>query len=136
MYNVGNLTGQNFSENANIYSHGAYVLDTSDYSIEFFENPFAFNFYKIRFPNKQTTWKNNAVVSCTTTEQHKNAAKEYLNKISSVHRIILEETNVDSSCKNYEVEDLYVIDHIAKFKVFAREHISPSDALEKELAIL
>ena len=135
MYNVGNLTGQNFSENANIYSHGAYILDTDNYSVEFFENPFAFNFYKIKFPCKQTVWKNNSVISCTTTEQYKDMAKEYLGNISSSYRIIIESKTANNN-ENYEVDNLYVVDHIAKFKEFARERIVPSDTLEKELAVL
>lgn len=45
--NLGNLTGQNFSEDAFRYSHGAFILDTEETSLDFFENPESFNFLKI-----------------------------------------------------------------------------------------
>jgi predicted phosphodiesterase len=45
--NIGNLTGQNFGEDANVYEHCAYILDTSTMTLQKYTNPHAFNFYKI-----------------------------------------------------------------------------------------
>lgn len=46
--NVGNLTGQNFSEDAFKYQHRIYILDTSTGEIEDYINPFAYNFIKAK----------------------------------------------------------------------------------------
>lgn len=45
-WNMGSLTAQNFSDNCMTYQKGALVLDTQEKTLEFFENPYAFNFYK------------------------------------------------------------------------------------------
>ena len=44
--NVGNLTGQNFSEDATVYAHRALILDTDTLEYCWADNPYAFNFYK------------------------------------------------------------------------------------------
>lgn len=45
--NLGNLTGQNFNEDATKYEHHIAILDTDTFEIELIENPYAMNFYKI-----------------------------------------------------------------------------------------
>lgn len=45
--NIGNLTGQNFTEDGFKYKHGAYILDTDTLEYEFYENEKAVNFYKV-----------------------------------------------------------------------------------------
>lgn len=51
MLNLGNLTGQNFSEDAFKYSHCVAILDTDTLKIDLINNPYAFNFYKIEINN-------------------------------------------------------------------------------------
>ena len=70
LINIGNLTGQNFSEDATRYTHNVMVLDTETLSYELIENPNAFNFYKLDFTEKSdidtinnVKLKNNAVVT-------------------------------------------------------------------------
>ena len=46
-FNIGNLTGQNFSEDAFRFEHVAVILDTDTLHMDWYENPHAFNFYKI-----------------------------------------------------------------------------------------
>ena len=50
--NVGNLCGQNFSEDNFKTKHGAWILDVDTLNLTFYENPYALNFYKIEI-NKQ-----------------------------------------------------------------------------------
>lgn len=50
--NVGNLSGQNFSEDAFVYGHSVIVLDTNTLSCAVYENPYALNFYKLDFSIK------------------------------------------------------------------------------------
>ena len=52
--NVGNLTGQNFSEDAFRYDHSVIVLDTDNLSCAVYENPYAFNFYKLDFTDENS----------------------------------------------------------------------------------
>lgn len=47
--NLGNLTGQNFNEDAFKYEHCALIIDTDSLHIDFYKNPHAFNFYKVDF---------------------------------------------------------------------------------------
>ena len=44
--NIGNLSGQNFSEDADVYCHRVFILDTDTIELEQFINPYALNFYK------------------------------------------------------------------------------------------
>ena len=52
--NVGNLSGQNFSEDAFKYDHVVLILDTDTLRCEVYRNPYAFNFYKIDFIEKNS----------------------------------------------------------------------------------
>lgn len=65
--NIGNLTGQNFSEDASRYEHSVFILDTNTLSYKVFVNPYAFNFYKLSedyvLSTKLASLKNQAVVS-------------------------------------------------------------------------
>ena len=61
--NVGNLTGLNFSEDAFRYKHSVYILDTDTLTITEFENPFAFNFYKITSLQQFSELKSNSVIT-------------------------------------------------------------------------
>lgn len=45
-WNIGSLTAQNFSDDGLSYRKGAVILDTQAKTLEFVENPYAFNFYK------------------------------------------------------------------------------------------
>lgn len=61
--NVGNLTGQNFSEDAFKYEHSALIYDTDTGALAVYRNPYALNFYKLDFT--------------------KNSSIEYINDITS-----------------------------------------------------
>ena len=50
--NLGNLTGQNFGEDALIYPHRIAFLDTDTMELTYEENPYAFNFYKVEESKK------------------------------------------------------------------------------------
>lgn len=48
-YNIGNLCGQNFSEDGLVYKHKAWVIDTNTGECITYTNPYALNFCKIDF---------------------------------------------------------------------------------------
>lgn len=56
--NIGNITGQNFSEDALKYKHQAMIIDLDTLSYTLHENPFALNFYKLDFTNKDIDYLN------------------------------------------------------------------------------
>lgn len=75
--NVGNLTGQNFSEDAKKYSHGCIIFDTNTGECNLYENPYAFNFYKLSYGNDTLSGlKNNAVVTISVDSNDIDKCKE------------------------------------------------------------
>lgn len=48
-YNIGNLCGQNFSEDGLLYKHKVWVIDTETHECSTFINPYALNFCKLDF---------------------------------------------------------------------------------------
>jgi DNA repair exonuclease SbcCD nuclease subunit len=84
--NIGNVTGQNFSEDGFQYSHNIAIFNTESFSIQYVENPFAFNFYKVDTKKlcDSVTYMKNAVVSVSCEEQ----------EADSVRKIIKENNNI------------------------------------------
>lgn len=133
--NIGNLTGQNFSENARRYDHVIFILDTDTLKIDVYENPYAFNFYKedwtegIPFDND---FKNNSVLTVQTSEDTCEEAKKFLEHTDNIveSRILLK----PSLKQNDEVDytDLS-IDHYKAFKEYVMNNISADDIAISEL---
>ena len=130
--NVGNITGQNFSENANKHTHGVVVLDTLTNSEKFIENPYAFNFYKI--DNTNITLKNNAVVSATCYENDYDDMKKFLDSHALIYRIQVKRiiSNILTEHKN----EINKIDHISKFKKYVLDNIGNDDLIKSELELI
>ena len=92
--NVGNLTGQNFTENATKYQHCAIVLDTETLEYKFYQNPYAFKFYKLDC-SKETDFAGiqhiinclnyNAVATITVPEKFVNESRELLEYLKKDH---------------------------------------------------
>ena len=138
--NLGNITGQNFSENAFLYGHNAVVLDTAERSLNRLPNPYAINFYKVDLTSMQPTiddkqinqiidsLKSPAVATIKT-----NSACEFLVKdlLSSANNILECRLLVEHNSENTEQileNDAPTLDHLAKFTDYVFEHIG-SDAL-------
>lgn len=136
--NLGNCSGKDFGENAFIYSHRIAVLDTSTMSVEYIENPYAYNFYKLEINTEAdlsvlSTLKNNAVVSVkcvqSLVEKVRRTIEETPNIIDS--RVILvrqyeetaEQTDLDLS-----------VDHLTRFIECCKATIENSSILDEELS--
>lgn len=142
--NLGNLTGQNFSEDAFRYKHNVMILDTTTLKYELIENPHAFNFYKIAIGSEKDIRKlgevkPNAVLAikcpASTIELVRDAVaanKRIIeSKITAVHDAVDGET--------VSTDDLIKIDnHLEKFKEFVLsrddEEFLDRDKLASELA--
>lgn len=98
LINLGNLTGQNFSEDAEKYKHYVMVLDTDTYQVNYFTNSHALNFYKFNLMYDVDPLKmidGNAVVSITTTDSLKDLVRDSVNNNKKIieSRIVTLSTN-------------------------------------------
>lgn len=129
---IGNLTGQNFSEDAFEYKHGAIVLDTKTLSCEFYENPFAFNFYKGSFTTEEEIEefkkkiKSNAVIAATISSNIYECAKKEFGGL--IYKLIIKDEGEAS-------EDVLIaeIDHLTKFKECVLAKMEINDIVLDEL---
>lgn len=131
--NIGNLTGLNFSEDASKYSHYAIIIDTNNInvdSIQFFENPFAFNFYKIEVDNQSDfdkyNFKTNAIVSITSSINDLiiNNSNILIHKIIKRSNAIKNDKEAPISLKR---------DHISQFIEYCRQNFEATEVMESEL---
>ena len=123
--NLGNLCGQNFTEDASKYPHFMCVVDTDTLQVNYYENPYAINFHKVVIDSKDTmqeklaTLKQNAVVWVDTYTYLLTDVKEYLNSMSNIiaRRVT---TTRDELLVGTEVEvnivELQPVDPLEKFE--------------------
>lgn len=128
--NLGVLCGQNFSEDAFKYEHHIAILDTNTLELEFIENPYALNFYKINIDkeehmNKLNLLKNNAVVTIKCLD----TLEEKLRKVLESHNNIIEYRVIQySNITSENVEEIKInnVDHLEQFKNFCIDKLGLS----------
>lgn len=133
--NIGNIFGQNFSEDAAKYDHCAFILDTNTLKIEVYENPYAFNFYKFDLTNttKLPEIKPNAVISikCKAKNVEKIKSELLTNKNVLESRItIVPDTNVSE----IKTEEKLTVDHLETFRQYVLNNFENSKELLEELS--
>lgn len=131
--NLGNLTGQNFSEDATKYSHCAMILDTVEHSVQYIENPHAFNFYKIEYCGNDevlSNLKSNAVVSITTTDTYESKVREIL---KSLENVVESRVTVNREISDISPTLSVNTDHIEKFCEYIRSTLGQDDTINDEL---
>lgn len=136
--NVGNLCGQNFSEDAFTYKHGCWILDTETCGLKFYENPDALNFYKIEYKpldSKLFDVKNNSVLMIKCERSNQESLKKDLDSIK--HKIIATRvllydnevvSSIDTSIK------LEKVDHLKQFTDFILEKLGNTELVNSELS--
>ena len=138
VYNIGNLTGINFSEDATKYRHCAAVIDTDNFKVSFIENPFAFNFYKFDFTERLDLDALN--LNCTSVITVKCWSDDVVfvkEKINQNPKIIESRVISVSKIKDVDPEEtssLTSVDHIAQFKNYIVEQLGSTEIVLKELA--
>ena len=135
--NLGNLTGQNFSEDAFKYSHNIMILDTDLLSYELIENPYAINFYKIDGVNSTPTFnklKQNSVLTLKSLEKDVSYYEEEIKKCCNIieYRILIEKEILKDTIDNINSNE-FITDHIVEFKNYVLENIGTSDLILEEL---
>lgn len=153
--NIGNITGQNFSEDAFKYKHQAMIIDLDTLEYELITNPYALNFYKIDWSNDPgidvineiSKKMSNAVLSLKVSEKD----SEYLRyrfdpnnkneELERIHcpkncnilctRIVVDHTTSDS-IPNISVKTLQ-LDHVKEFQQFVINNMEYNDIVKSEL---
>jgi len=132
--NIGNLTGQNFSENGFLYKHGVYVFDTDNMynDCRYIENPYAISFYQIDFTSADYDLRklSRAVVSIRCYENQYDKVSRLCaenNIVASKIQIVRTLTESVAESK----EELEMSDYSDKFTEYVLSNIG-NDALTKE----
>ena len=140
--NLGNCSGENFTENASEYSHNICIIDTDTMDVTLIENPYAFNFYKIDVNTEEDLKqldkiKNNAVLSVRCNKDLVLKAKELLaektDKIVESRIVITQLITGTESEATLDATTL-TVNHIAEFEKCCRMNIENTDVLEQELS--
>lgn len=136
----GILCGQNFNEDAFKYEHLVYILtihDDGSFEYEAFENPEAFNFYKLRFEKEKDfkildKLKDHAVVSIVCEEKLSLKLPKILKQYKNISesRLLL---FYDYTRNNDDSISILADDYIKQFILLAQERLEPSSILDSEL---
>jgi len=119
--NLGNLTGQNFGEDAFQYKHNIMILDTDTLKYELIENPYAYNFYKVDTVGKTKEevkaildkMGSNRVVAFSTTSDNVDEIKELAQHSTADYRLVVSRTVTPTE---QSIETLTSdIDHLQRF---------------------
>lgn len=136
IYNVGNLTGQNFSEDASVYNHGICILDTDTCNLKRVENPYAFNFFKIHSIENLLNYEFplNSVITAKLNINSIDKAKEYVNSNDNIiaHRFIIDssQNNDISTIDNISLS----VNHLDRFQEFVFEKLGTGELVKEELS--
>lgn len=136
--NVGNLCGQNFSENASKYKHGAWILDTETLKLTFYKNPYALNFYKIQINrgekiNKYSFEPNSVLmIKCERSEVDKVKEDLKLLDIVSYRLLIFDDSLMEEAVQEINIRES--IDYIKEFCTFVKSELGENDIVNEELA--
>lgn len=138
--NLGNLTGKDFSEDATNYLHKIMIIDTDLMQVDYFENPYALNFYKFELINtsdleKLYKLKSNALVAVKCTASLIPTVREICTNQPNIieSRIMVLHDQAEDIMSSIDISSLCV-DQCAKFAECCRAKLENSELLEQELA--
>lgn len=151
--NVGNLTGQNFSEDALTYDHSIIIYDTDTNECAVYTNPVALNFYKLDFSRDNDIDTINRISmkihpNSVVTVKCKDSDLKYLkarfdpnykddllpkncNVIESRFIVVSDSDNI--SITNIDNVTLNTVDHLDQFKVYIEEKLGSNSIILNEL---
>lgn len=143
--NVGNITGQNFSEDAFTHSHKAFILDTDEKTLTPIANPHAMNFYKLdltdlrpviddkTIQNTLSSLHYPAVVTIKINPDINFIVKDLLATCENIIecRLITDGTKGTEPIESINNE--INLDHIQKFQMYVMENIGRDELTINEL---
>lgn len=136
--NLGSLSAHNFSNDSSKYKYGCWILDTNTLKLDFIENPYAYNFYKIDLSTEADIvqlerLKNNAVVSVKCAPHLVEAVRQKIEETSNIieSRVIIVRQYEEAT----EATELdLTVDHLTRFIECCKASIENSTILEEELS--
>lgn len=136
--NIGNLSGMGFGEDATKYPHYIAIVNTDDMSIQYIQNPYAFNFYKLDFSDSglkgfdEFDFKTDSVVSIVCNE---GCADEMRKRIENSSKIVESRLIVKRDKNNTETheQELQCEDHLQMFYDYVNSSYQVSDIEKEEL---
>lgn len=146
--NVGNLTGQNFTEDALDSQHCAILLDTTTMSYKFYQNLYALKFYKIdasecateeEVLHKLNDIQSYGVATVTVDYSMKDFTRSILDYRKAEeglveYRLILK-ANKDCASVPEQIK-FSSPDHIKQFETYVKNTIGTSDLVLEELQFI
>lgn len=139
--NLGVITGLNFGENAEKYSHTMGILDTYTLQIELINNPYAFNFYKFEINNEQDIedmmkkCKDNSVLSIKVKEEYAEKLKEEIEKNKKItdYRLVIIQNKKRKKKQDTDNDENIYKDHIEQFSECCIKLFGDNEILYYEL---
>lgn len=151
--NVGNVIGQNFSEDAFKYSHNCWILDLNTLSITPVENPYSFNFYSVDLtdPKHDIDWVNkfdmemkpNTVLNLKVKEDVAHYYRVRFDptvpaekSIPKCNKTVAARVQVVREMQDVGKKNSFDglrVNHLEEFQRFVLENIGDSDFIRKEL---
>ena len=136
--NSGNLTGQNFTEDATKHGHFVELIDTKTLEVKFIPNPYALNFAKIdatgdKFVGALPVKFNNAVLTIKVdSPEAARAARESCDFNPNViaYRLIVE-SKLTATVEN--APTLEAVDHLKQFEQYVLSYIGDTNVIREEL---
>ena len=136
--NLGSLTGKDFGTCAFNHSHRIAILDTTTMTVEYIENPHAYNFYKIDVNTEADlaileNLKPNAVVSVKCVQGLVEKVRQKIEETSNIieSRVILVR-QYEEVTETTELD--LTVDHLTRFIECCKANIENSSILEEELS--
>lgn len=142
--NGGNLTGQNFTEDAYRFEHCVQLVDTETLHVDFYRNPFAFNFYKMDLTKCQSTsdieaeFKKLGTNPVLTIKCHQDMSSD-IKQIAEAYNIVSyriivehETTSIVESSQILKSE----VDHLVQFKDYVLSEIGDTNIIREELNLI
>ena len=142
---MGNITGQNFSEDAFAHSHKALILDTDEKSLVPIINPHAMNFYKVDLTDCRPTIDDKNIQDALSSLKYPAVATIKINPdinfivrdLLSTCENIIECRLITDGVKGAEpiesISNEINLDHIQKFQMYVMENIGKDELTLNEL---
>lgn len=139
--NIGNLTGQNFNEDASVYPHNVMILDVNENGLSYtmHKNPYSMNFYKLDVSNDSSINfkkynEDPSVLTIKCRESQKESVKKELESCSNIVEsriiLVLDSQVYDNADKT---ELLRNTDYIQQFSSYVKENLGAYKSVLYEL---
>lgn len=142
-WNTGSLTAQNFSDNCVDYRKGLVIVDTVNRTLEFVENPYAFNFFKITWkdylnkymgsPAGEAMRRSTSCISISCKEGEKSEILKSGQFDSVYYLRVSEDRSVKNSTESTH-NSVVEVDHLSKFRESFISKVGQSSIVLEELA--